>query len=129
MPELFTGKWRMSLRASQARDADTSRRIQNRTFCEQCQMARANRVSGGIVHAYQKYDPKNLPSPTQAPPDVASAAMEHMLRYGSTRELTAEELANAIKIDQINKNKINIIQNINKKNKNKKRIQSKKQKQ
>ena len=52
-------------------------------------MARDSRpIPGGIVHAYQKYDPKNLPSPTQAPPDVASAAMEHLLRYGSTRELT-----------------------------------------
>lgn len=57
------------------------------------------RIAGGIVHAYQKYDPRNLPSPTQAPPDVASAAMEHMLRYGSTRGLTDEELANAIKLD------------------------------
>jgi len=54
---------------------------------------------GGIVHTYQKFDPKNFPSPTQAPPDLVSPAFEHMLAYGSMRELTDEELARAIKID------------------------------
>jgi uncharacterized protein with von Willebrand factor type A (vWA) domain len=54
---------------------------------------------GGIIHTYQKYDPKNFPSPTAPPPDLASAAFEHMLRYGSTRRLTDEELARAVKID------------------------------
>ncbi|MDX2117798.1 MAG: hypothetical protein SFY96_06415 [Planctomycetota bacterium] len=53
----------------------------------------------GLVHAYQAYDPRNFPSPTQPPPDFASAAMEHLLAYGSMRELTPEELANAIRLD------------------------------
>ena len=48
---------------------------------------------GGIVHTYQKYDPAEFPSPTRPPPDVVSGAFEHMLAYGSLRELTAEELA------------------------------------
>lgn len=54
---------------------------------------------GGIIHTYQKYDPVNFPSPTAAPPDLASAAMEHLLFYGSTRKLTEEELARAVHID------------------------------
>ena len=54
---------------------------------------------GGVVHTYLGYDPVNFPSPTADPPDLASAAMEHMLHYGNTRRLTEEELANAVKID------------------------------
>lgn len=54
---------------------------------------------GGVIHTYQKYDPVNFPSPTAEPPDMASAAMEHMLAYGDMREFTEEELANAIEID------------------------------
>ncbi len=54
---------------------------------------------GGIVHAYQKFDPKEFPSPTSPPPDLSGAAMEHMLRYGSTRQLTPEELARAVRLD------------------------------
>jgi uncharacterized protein with von Willebrand factor type A (vWA) domain len=54
---------------------------------------------GGIIHTYQRYDPKNIPSPTQPPPDLVSGAMEHMLAYGSMRELSEEELAKAVKID------------------------------
>ena len=53
----------------------------------------------GLIHTYLGYDPKNFPSPTSPPPDLASAAMEHMLAYGSTRDLTPEELANAIRLD------------------------------
>lgn len=53
----------------------------------------------GLIHTYLGYDPKNFPSPTAEPPDLASAAMEHMLAYGSTRDLTPEELANAIRLD------------------------------
>ena len=34
---------------------------------------------GGVIHTYQKYDPKNFPSPTQPPPDMVSPAFEHML--------------------------------------------------
>lgn len=54
---------------------------------------------GGVIHTYQKYDPKNIPSPTQPPPDVVSGAMEHLLAYGSMRELTEEELARAVHLD------------------------------
>ena len=54
---------------------------------------------GGVIHTYQKYDPVQFPSPTAEPPDMASMAMEHMLAYGDTHELTEEELANAIEID------------------------------
>lgn len=60
----------------------------------------ANRQTlGGVIHAYQQYDPKRFPSPTQPPPDMTSAAFEHMLMYGQRRELTPEELARAIRID------------------------------
>jgi uncharacterized protein with von Willebrand factor type A (vWA) domain len=60
----------------------------------------ANRHTlGGVIHAYQQYDPKRFPSPTQPPPDMTSAAFEHMLMYGQRRELTPEELARAVRID------------------------------
>jgi uncharacterized protein with von Willebrand factor type A (vWA) domain len=58
----------------------------------------SNRL-GGVIHTYQGYDPAKFPSPTQPPPDLASPAMEHLLRYGNTRRLTPEELANAVRID------------------------------
>jgi uncharacterized protein with von Willebrand factor type A (vWA) domain len=54
---------------------------------------------GGIIHTYQKYDPVQFPSPTQPPPDLVSPAFEHLLWYGNARELSEEELANAVKID------------------------------
>ena len=54
---------------------------------------------GGVVHTYQKYDPGHFPSPTQPPPDMVSPAFEHALMYGSYRELTDEELANAVMLD------------------------------
>src|SRR5436305_14965485 len=54
---------------------------------------------GGIIHTYLGYDPLNFPSPTAPPPDLASAAMEHLLFYGNTRRLTEEELARAVHID------------------------------
>jgi uncharacterized protein with von Willebrand factor type A (vWA) domain len=54
---------------------------------------------GGIIHTYQKFDPVNLPSPTQPPPDVVSPAFEHLLFYGNMRRLTEEELARAVRID------------------------------
>jgi uncharacterized protein with von Willebrand factor type A (vWA) domain len=54
---------------------------------------------GGIIHTYQKFDPVNFPSPTAPPPDMVSPAFEHLLMYGSTRRLTEEELARAIRID------------------------------
>ncbi|MFT5424678.1 MAG: hypothetical protein ACI89L_002475 [Phycisphaerales bacterium] len=54
---------------------------------------------GGLVHSYQGYNPKRFPSPTAPPPDIASAAMDHLMMYGNERPFTAEELANAIEID------------------------------
>jgi uncharacterized protein with von Willebrand factor type A (vWA) domain len=60
----------------------------------------ANRKTlGGIIHTYQKYDPVNLPAPTQPPPDLVSPAMEHMLMFGDARRLTDDELARAIHLD------------------------------
>ncbi len=58
-----------------------------------------HRRLGGIIHTYQRYDPRNFPSPTQPPPDVVSGAMDHMLAYGDMRELTEEELARAVRLD------------------------------
>ena len=54
---------------------------------------------GGVIHTYQKYDPKNFPSPTQPPPDLVSPAFEHMLTFGSMRRLSDEELARAVRLD------------------------------
>lgn len=54
---------------------------------------------GGIIHAYQKYDPASFPPPTQEPPDLVSPAFEQAMMYGGYRELTEEELARAIKLD------------------------------
>jgi uncharacterized protein with von Willebrand factor type A (vWA) domain len=54
---------------------------------------------GGIIHTYQKYDPVSFPSPTAPPPDMVTPAFEHLLFYGSTRELTEEDLARAVRID------------------------------
>src|SRR5580704_4208802 len=59
----------------------------------------SKRPIGGIIHTYQRYDPKNFPSPTQPPPDMVSGAMEHMLAHGGMRELTEDELAKAIHLD------------------------------
>jgi uncharacterized protein with von Willebrand factor type A (vWA) domain len=61
--------------------------------------ADGSRPLGGVIHTYQKYDPKNFPSPTAPAPDLASAAFEHMLAFGSMRHLTEEELARAIRLD------------------------------
>ncbi len=54
---------------------------------------------GGVIHTYQKFDPKSFPSPTTPAPDLVSPAFQHMLAYGSMRELTEEELARAVHID------------------------------
>ncbi len=54
---------------------------------------------GGVVHTYQKYDPGTFPSPTQPPADLVSPLMEHMLAYGTMRELTEEEMARAVRLD------------------------------
>ncbi|MEZ6125326.1 MAG: VWA domain-containing protein [Planctomycetaceae bacterium] len=55
--------------------------------------------SGGIVHTYQKYDPGAFPSPNQSAPDLVSPVFEHMLQFGSMREFSEEEIANAIRLD------------------------------
>ena len=54
---------------------------------------------GGIIHAYQKYDPASFPPPTAEPPDLVSGAFEQAMMYGRYRELTEEELARAVRID------------------------------
>ena len=54
---------------------------------------------GGVIHTYQRYDPREFPSPTQPPGDVVSPAFEHLLAHGSLRELTDEELAQAVRLD------------------------------
>jgi uncharacterized protein with von Willebrand factor type A (vWA) domain len=54
---------------------------------------------GGVIHAYQKYDPNQFPPPTQPPPDLVSPAFEQAMLYGSYRELTEEELARAVRLD------------------------------
>ena len=54
---------------------------------------------GGVIHTYQRYDPRNFPSPTQPPPDLVSSAFEHLLLFGEHRELTEEELARAVRLD------------------------------
>ncbi len=58
-----------------------------------------SRRIGGIIHTYQRYDPKELPSPLKPAPNVLSGAFEHMLHYGSMREMTDDELARAVRID------------------------------
>ena len=59
----------------------------------------SRRHDGGLVHAYLGYDPKNFPSPTAPPPDVAGAAFDYAMHFGDLDGLTEEQLANAIKID------------------------------
>jgi uncharacterized protein with von Willebrand factor type A (vWA) domain len=54
---------------------------------------------GGVIHAYQKYDPAQFPPPTQPPPDLVSPAFEQALMYGNYRELTEQELARAVRLD------------------------------
>lgn len=54
---------------------------------------------GGIIHTYQKFDPAQFPSPSEPPPDLVSPVFEHMLQFGSMREFSEEEIANAIRLD------------------------------
>jgi uncharacterized protein with von Willebrand factor type A (vWA) domain len=54
---------------------------------------------GGVLHTYMKYDPIKFPSPRQPPPDFVTPLMNQMMAYGSQRQLTEEEMANAIEID------------------------------
>lgn len=55
--------------------------------------------TGGIIHTYQKYDPKRFPGPVPEQVDLVSPAFNHMMMYGSMRSLSEEELANAIRLD------------------------------
>lgn len=57
------------------------------------------RPLGGVIHAYQRYDPQNIPSPLAETPDVVSSAFDHVLAYGSLRDLTDEQLARTVKLD------------------------------
>ncbi len=59
----------------------------------------AKKPIGGVIHTYQKYDPKRFPSPTAPPPDLVSGAFEHLLAFGDMRRLTPEELARAVRLD------------------------------
>jgi uncharacterized protein with von Willebrand factor type A (vWA) domain len=52
-----------------------------------------------LIHAYLGYDPVRFGSPNETPPDLVSGAMDHLLAYGQPRRFTAEELANAIRLD------------------------------
>lgn len=54
---------------------------------------------GGVIHAYQKYDPSQFPPPTQPPPDLVSPAFEQALMHGHYQALTEEELARAVHLD------------------------------
>lgn len=74
-------------------------RDKRRTFqASDCRCARG-RPLGGVIHTYQKFDPKNFPSPTAPPPDMVSPAFEHLMFFGSLRHLTEEELARAVHLD------------------------------
>lgn len=57
------------------------------------------RPPGGIIHSYQKYDPKEFPPPNAPAPDAAGAAFDYMLTFGSMAGFTPEQLAAAIRLD------------------------------
>lgn len=57
------------------------------------------RGPGGIIHTYLGYDPVRFPPPSRPPSDAVSAAMDHMMAFGSTEGLTPEQMAEAIEID------------------------------
>jgi uncharacterized protein with von Willebrand factor type A (vWA) domain len=52
-----------------------------------------------LLHTYLGYDPVTFGSPNEAAPDLVSGAMDHLLAHGRPRKFTAEELANAIRLD------------------------------
>ncbi|GAB6165307.1 VWA domain-containing protein [Thermostilla marina] len=51
------------------------------------------------MHVYQRYDPQRFPGPRQPTADIVTPAFEHLLAFGDLRELTEEELAEAIELD------------------------------
>ncbi len=69
------------------------------TNLEEANSARSPQPLGGVIHTYQRYDPTNIPSPRQPPPDLVSSAFEHILAYGDLSELTDAELARAVHLD------------------------------
>ncbi len=48
-------------------------------------MTRSSKPLGGVIHTYQRYDPKNLPSPTQTSPVLVSPAPVHAVVAGAGR--------------------------------------------
>jgi len=54
---------------------------------------------GGIIHAYQRYDPARIPPPRPKGGDMISPIMEHALTFGGIDELTDEQLAEAVVLD------------------------------
>jgi uncharacterized protein with von Willebrand factor type A (vWA) domain len=66
---------------------------------KRCPCEGGKRPLGGVIHTYQKFDPKSFPSPTAPPPDMVSPAFEHLMFFGSLRHLTDEELARAVHLD------------------------------
>ena len=63
------------------------------------EMPSERKAPGGIIHTYLRFDPVRFPSPNQPPPDMIGPAFDHLLSTGSTRRLTEEELARAVKLD------------------------------
>lgn len=55
--------------------------------------------AGGIIHTYLGYDPQKFPLPAAEAPDMVSPAFEHMLAYGSMEDFSADQLAEAVKLD------------------------------
>jgi uncharacterized protein with von Willebrand factor type A (vWA) domain len=51
------------------------------------------------VHAYQQYDPKQFPPPTQPPTPMSDELMDRLLAMGDLDDLSDEDLANAIRLD------------------------------
>jgi uncharacterized protein with von Willebrand factor type A (vWA) domain len=54
---------------------------------------------GGVVHAYQKYDPVRIPPPRPSGQDFLGPVMEHALAFGDLESLTEQQLAEAVVLD------------------------------
>ncbi len=54
---------------------------------------------GGVVHAYQKYDPVRIPPPRPSGHDFLGPVMEHALAFGNLESLTEQQLAEAVVLD------------------------------
>ena len=62
-------------------------------------MSSQKRHVGGVIHTYQKYDPKTLPQPDAAAARPGLRGLRAHAAYGDMRELTEEELARAVQLD------------------------------